>query len=266
MEEAEEIRQHKEYRLQRAYERLQWEKEDVAKKVKKTAELQQVMVTKTAEEEVIQHEDVVKIAELQNMKVMMTSVEEARQHKDVVKAAEIQHVMVMKTADKVMQHEEAEKTAQDENMQLEKVRKTATTEDALQLEMVTPYSEASYESEDGGDASEQEASHHPTDDDNEDGRMSEIHERNGVGQARGPSLPGPSVRRCSKMRCSSRQDHSRKRSSDERDRRTDGRRHSLLSKKSRFSSWARKKARGIDVDEDDGSSRYMFTLSDSQTL
>ena len=32
LEEAEEIRQHKEYRLQRAYERLQWEKEDVAKK------------------------------------------------------------------------------------------------------------------------------------------------------------------------------------------------------------------------------------------
>ena len=175
-------------------------------------------------------------------------------------------MMVMETADKVMQHEEAEKTAEDEKMQFEKVRKTATTEDALQLEMVTPYSEASYESEDGGDASEQEASHHPTYDDNEDGRMSERQERNGVGQARGPSLPGPSVRRCSKMRCSSRQDHSRKRSSDERDRRMDGRRHSLLSKKSRFSSWARKKARGIDVDEDDGSSRYTFTLSDSQTL
>ena len=199
LEEAEEIRQHKEYRLQRAYERLQWEKEDVAKKAEKTAELQQVMVTKTAEEEVIQHEDVVKIAELQHVKVMMTTVEEARQHKDVVKAAEIQHVMVMKTAYKVMQHEEAEKTAEDDKMQLEKVRKTATTEDALQLEMVTPYSEAIYESEDGGDASEQEASHHPTDDDNEDGRMSERQERNGVGQARGPSLPGPSVRRCSKM-------------------------------------------------------------------
>ena len=34
----------------------------------------------------------------------------------------------------------------------------------------------------------------------------------------------------------------------------DGKRHSLLSKKSRFSSWARKKAGGIDVDEDGGSS------------
>ena len=44
-EEAEEIRQHNEYRLQRAYERLHWEKEDVAKKAEKTAELQQVMVT-----------------------------------------------------------------------------------------------------------------------------------------------------------------------------------------------------------------------------
>ena len=238
----------------------------MAKKDDKTAELQQVMVTKTAEEEVIQHEDVVNIAELEHMKVMMTTVEEARQHKDVVKAAEIQLVMVMKTTDKVMQHEEAEKTAEDEKMLLEKVRKTATTEDALQLEMVTPYSEASYASEDGGDASEQEASHHPTDDDNEDGRMSERQERNGVGQARGPSLPGPSVRRCSKMRCSSRQDHSRKRSSDERDRRTDGRRHSLLSKKSRFSSWARKKADGMNVDENDGSSRLMITLSYSQTL
>ena len=117
LEEAEEIRQHKEYRLQRAYERLQWEKEDVAKKAEKTAELQQVMVTKTAEEEVIQHGDVVKIAELQHMKVMMTTVEEARQHNDVVKAAEIQHVMVMKTADKVMQHEEAEKTAQSPKME-----------------------------------------------------------------------------------------------------------------------------------------------------
>ena len=56
-------------------------------------------------------------------------------------------------------------------------------------------------------------------------------------------------------RLSSWQDHSRKRSSDERDRRTDGSRHSPLSKKSRFSSWARKKADGIDVDGDDGSSR-----------
>ena len=197
LEEAEEIRQHKEYRLQRVYERLQWEKEDVAKKAEKTAELQQVMVTKTAEEEVIQHEDVVKIAELQHVKVMMTTLEEARQHKDVVKAAEIQHVMVMKTADKVMQHEEAEKTAEDVKMQLEKVRKTATTEDALQLEMVTPYSEASYESEDGGDASEQEASHHPTDDDDEDGSMSEERERNDIGQVRGSSLPAPFVWRTS---------------------------------------------------------------------
>ena len=56
------------------------------------------------------------------------------------------------------------------------------------------------------------------------------------------------------MRCSSRQDHSRKRPSDERDRQMDGKRHSLLSKKSRFSSWERKKAGGIDVDEDGGSS------------
>ena len=171
----------------------------------------------------MQHKDVVKIAELQHVKVMMTTVEEARHHKDVVKSAEIQHVEVMKT----------------------------TEEDALPLEMVTPDSEASYETEDGGDASEQEASHHPTDDDDEDGRMSERQDRNGVGQARGPSLPGPSVRRSSKMRCSSRQDHSRRRFSDERDRRMDGRRHSPLSKKSRFSSWARKKADGIDVDEDD---------------
>ena len=50
--------------------------------------------------------------------------------------------------------------------------------------MVTPDSEASYETEDGGDASEQEANHHPTDDDDEDGRMSEGQERNGVGQER----------------------------------------------------------------------------------
>ena len=91
----------------------------MVKKAEKTAELQQVMVINTTEEEVIQHEDVVKIAELQHVKVMMTTVEEARQHKDVVKAAEIQHVTVMKTAYKVMQHEEAEKTAEGEKMQLE---------------------------------------------------------------------------------------------------------------------------------------------------
>ena len=258
-EEAEEIRQHKEYRLQRTYEKLQWEKEDVAKKAEKTAELQQVMVIKTAEEEVIQHEDVVKIAELQHVKVMMTTVEEARQHEDVVKAAEIQHVTVMKTADKVMQHEEAEKTTKDEKMQLEKVKKT-TTEDALQLDMVNPDSGVSYEAEDEADASEQEASLHPTDDDDEDGRMSEERERNDIGQVRGPSLPAPLVWRTSKMtedrpRLSSWQDRSRKRSSDESDRRMVGSRHSPLSKKSRFSSWARKKAGGTDVDEDDGSSR-----------
>ena len=83
-------------------------------------------------------------------------------------------------------------------MQPVKVMKTAT-EDALQLEMVTPDSESNYETEDGGDASEQEANHHPTDDDDEDGRMSEGQERNGVGQERGPSSPAPSVRRSSKM-------------------------------------------------------------------
>ena len=105
------------------------------------------------------------------------------QREGVVKSAEVQHVKVMKTADVVMQHEEAEKTAEDEKMQLDKFMKTAT-EDALQLEMVTPDSEASYETKDGGDASEQETSHHPTDDDDEDGRMSEERERTGIGQVR----------------------------------------------------------------------------------
>ena len=187
---------------------------------------------------------------------MTTTVEEVRQHEDVVKTAEIQHVEVMKTADEVMQHEEAEKTVEDEKMQLEKVMKTAA-EVALQLEMVTPDSEASYETEDGGDASEQEANHHPTDDDDEDGRMSEIQGRNGVGQERGPSLPAPLVRRSwnvpeDRSRFSSRREQSPKQSSVERDRRMDGRRHSPLSKKSRFSSWARKKA--------GGSSRLTITL------
>ena len=191
LEEAEELRQHGEYMLQRSYERLQWEMEDEAKKAEKTAELQQVMVIKTAEEEVMQHDDVVKIAELQHVKVMMTTVEETRQHNDVVNAAEIQQVEVMKTVEN---------------------------------------------------------------DDDEDGRRSEERERNDIGQVRGPSLPAPLVWRTSKMRCSSRQDHSRKRPSDERDRQMDGKRHSLLSKKSRFSSWARKKTGGIDVDEDGGSS------------
>ena len=127
--------------------------------------------------------------------------------------------------------------------------KTAA-EDALQLEMVTPDSEASYETEDGGDVSEQEANHHPTDDDDEDGRMNEGQERNGVGQERGPSLPAH--RRSSKMpedrqRFSSRRDHSPKRSSSERDRRMDGRRRSPLSKKSRYSSWARKIGKSTQV-------------------
>ena len=215
LEEAEELRQHGEYMLQRSYERLQWEMEDEAKKAEKTAELQHV-------------------------KVMMTTVEETRQHNDVVNAAEIQQVEVMKTVE-------------NEKMQMEKVMKTAA-EVALPLEMVTPDSEVNYEAEDEGDASEQEVSLHPTDDDDEDGRMSEERERNDIGQVRGPSLPAPLVWRTSKMRCSSRQDHSRKRPSDERDRQMDGKRHSLLSKKSRFSSWARKKAGGIDVDEDGGSS------------
>ena len=99
LEEAEELRQHGEYMLQRSYERLQWEMEDEAKKAEKTAELQQVMVIKTAEEEVMQHDDVVKIAELQHVKVMMTTVQETRQHNDVVNAAEIQQVEVMKTVE-----------------------------------------------------------------------------------------------------------------------------------------------------------------------
>ena len=153
------------------------------------------------------------------------------QYEDVQGTGEIQYVKVMKTTE--------------EKMQLEKVMKTATAEDALQPEMVTPDSEASYVTEDGGDASEQEASHHPTDDDDEDGSMSEERERNDIGQVRVPSLPAPLVWRTSNMpedrpRLSSRQDHSRKRFSDERDRRMDGRRRPPLSKKSRYSSWARK--------------------------
>ena len=305
--EAEEIRQHKAYRLQRVYERLQWEKEDVARKAAKeerekaipyiedsecvvtpiNSEIRvnfDVMVNtcegnvqvgpsanETSEKEEAgrdlpieevkgtqhedvgknvekqrQHEDVVNTAELQHVKVVKTEVEDARQHKDVVDAAEMQHV-------------EVTKTVEDEKMQLEKVMKTAA-EDALQLEMVIPDSEASYVTEDGGDASEQEASHHPTDDDDADGSMSEERERNDIGQVRGSSLPAPFVWRTSKMpedrpRLSSWQDHSRKRSSDESDRRMVGSRHLPLSKKSRFSSWARKKAGGTDVDEGDGYSR-----------
>ena len=74
--------------------------------------------------------------------------------------------------------------------------------------------------------------------------MSERHEMNGVGQARGPSLPAPSAMRSSKMpedrpRVSIRQYHSPKQSNFERDRRMDGRRRAPLSKKSRYSSWAR---------------------------
>ena len=51
-------------------------------------------------------------------------------------------------------------------MHLEVVVKTAEIQHVKV--MVTPDSEASYETEDGGYVSEQEASHHPTDDDDED--------------------------------------------------------------------------------------------------
>ena len=281
LEEAEEIRQHKEYRLQRVYERLQWEKEDVARKAAKEEREKAIPYIEDSEcvvipinserrvdfdvmvntcegsiqvgpsaNETSEKEEAGRDLPIEEEKVM--------QHEDVEKTAEIQYVKVMKTTVvKVRQHV--------------KGRKTATAEDALQLEMVTPDSEASYVTEDGGDASEQEASHHPTDDDDEDGSMSEERERNDIGQVRVPSLPAPLVWRTSKMpeerpRLSSRQDHSRKRSSIERDRWMDDRRHSPLSKKSRFSSWARKKADGMNVDENDGSSRLMITLSDSQTL
>ena len=142
------------------------------------------------------------------------------QHKDVVETAEIQHVKVMKTAEEEMQHVKVMKTAEEE-MQHVKVMKTAEEEMQHVKAMKT------------------------TDDDDEDGRMSERQDRNGIGQARGPSLPAPSVRRSSKMpedrpRFSSRRDYSLKRSSDERNRCIDGRRRSPLSKKSRYSSWARK--------------------------
>ena len=293
-EEAEEIRQHKEYRLQRVYERLQWEKEDVARKAAKGEREKAIPYIEDSECVVTPINSEIRV----NFDVMVNTcegsiqvgasanetsekeeagrdlpIEEVKvmQHEDVEKTAEIQYVKVMKTTVvKVRQHVKVMKTAE-EKMQLEKVRKTATAEDALQLEMVTPDSEASYVTEDGGDASEQEASHHPTDDDDEDRSMSEERERNDIGQVRGSSLPAPLVWRTSKMpedrpRLSSRQDHSRKRSSVERDSWMDDRRHSPLSKKSRFSSWARKKADGMNVDENDGSSRLMITLSDSQTL
>ena len=81
-EEAEEIRQPKEYRLQRAYERLQLEKEDVARNA-------------------------------------------AKEENEKVKTAEIQRVEVMKTADELMKHEEAEKTAEYEKMQPVEIMKTA---------------------------------------------------------------------------------------------------------------------------------------------
>ena len=45
------------------------------------------------------------------LRELPTAVEEVMQREGVVKSAEIQHVKVMKTADVVMQHEEAEKTA-----------------------------------------------------------------------------------------------------------------------------------------------------------
>ena len=84
-------------------------------------------------------------------------------------------------------------------------------------------------------------------------------------------LPDPLDMRSSKVpkdrpRFSSRRDHSPKRSSFERNIRVDGRRRSPLSKTRRYSSWARKKADGMDVDENGGYLRNTVTLSDSQTL
>ena len=122
------------------------------------------------------------------------------QHEYGVKTAEIQHVYVMQTTYEVMQHEEAENTAE-EVMHHAKVMQT-------------------------------------TNEDDDDDRMSEEQVRNGVGQARGPSLPAPSVRRSSKMpedrrRFSSRREHSPKRASVERNGPFVGRLLSSLSKKSR---------------------------------
>ena len=267
---------------------------------------------------------------------------------DVMKTAEMQHVEVEKIEEKVIQHEEAEKTAVEE-MQHVKVMKTADEE--MQLEMVTPDSVTSYyevtqsksegdgvnvelitcadiaesvqvghATKDGEDASGQEAEHHTTD--YEDGRMSKEQERSDIehgialeeeklhrevelkrrsnleqpalesetrieakvtdhntrlvtdhhiGQLRRPSFHDPLDMRSSKVpedrsRFSSRREHSPKRSSVERNGRVDGRRRSPHSKTRRYSSWARKKADGRDVDENGGYSRDRITLSDSQTL
>ena len=92
-----------------------------------------------------------------------------------------------------------------------------------------------------------------------------------IGQLRRPSFHDPLDMRSSKVpedrsRLSSRREHSPKRSSVERNGRVDGRRRSPHSKTRRYSSWARKKADGRDVDENGGYSRDTITLSDGQTL
>ena len=92
-----------------------------------------------------------------------------------------------------------------------------------------------------------------------------------IGQLRRPSFHDPLDMRSSKVpedrsRFSSRREHSPKRSGVDRNRRVDDRRRSPHSKTRRYSSWARKKADGMDVDENGGYSRNTITMSDSQTL
>ena len=162
--EAEEIRQHGEYMLQCAYERLQWEKEDVARKAAKEErekaipyiEDSECVVTpinseirvdfgvmvntcegsiqvgpsanETSEKEVAGRDLPIEEVKVTQHEDVGKNVEKQRQHKDVVDTAGIQHVEVMKTAEeKVMQHVKGMKAA-DEVMLHEEAEKTAEDE------------------------------------------------------------------------------------------------------------------------------------------
>ena len=164
-DEAEEIRQHEEYMLQRAYERLQWEKEDVARNAAKE-EKERLRQQKKGEERekaipYIEYSKCVvtpiNSARRDDFKIKANTCKEREgstqvgpstneisgkeeggrelpigevkvmQHEDVVKTAEMQHEKVGKIAERVIQHEEVEKNAEEE-MQHVNVMKTAEEE------------------------------------------------------------------------------------------------------------------------------------------
>ena len=148
---------------------------------------------------VVQHDEVRKTAdyEMHHLNVGKTA-EEEMQHDEVETTAveEKQHDEVGKTAEEVMQHVKAMKTAE-ETMQLEKVTPDCEANhyevthiksegDGFNVELntcadIAESAQVGHVTKDGEDASEQEAEHHKTDED--DGRLME-QERNNMEHGR----------------------------------------------------------------------------------